>query len=103
MIQPFVQASREGVVLTVHVQPKASRTESAGMYGDALKIRVAAPPVGGAANEELIRFLAGEFAVPVSAVDIEKGSAGRRKLVRLRGVTIERVMAWLAQNGTVKR
>ena len=103
MNQPFVQVSQEGVVLTVHVQPKSSRTESAGIHGDALKIRVAAPPVEGAANEELIRFLAGTFGVPVSAVQIEKGSTGRRKLVRLRGVKVERVMEQLAQKGTVKR
>ncbi len=92
-----MQHSKDGVVFAVHVQPKASRTESAGIHGDAIKIRVAAPPVEGAANEELIRFLAGEFAVPFSSVQIEKGLSGRRKLVRLRGVTADRVIEQLIQ------
>ncbi|MEP7153285.1 MAG: DUF167 domain-containing protein, partial [Nitrospira sp.] len=47
-----------GVTISVHVQPRASRTESAGIHGDALKIRVAAPPADGAANDELCRFIA---------------------------------------------
>ncbi len=70
----------------MHVQPRASRTEVAGPHGDAIRIRVAAPPVGGAANEELIRFLAGRLGVPRAAVVIVRGAAARRKVVRVRGV-----------------
>ena len=58
------------VVLAVHVQPRAPRTEVVGRYGDALKIRVHAPPVDGAANAELVRFLAERLGVPRSAVTI---------------------------------
>src|SRR5690349_9294235 len=57
-LHTIVQDTQTGVVLTVHVQPKASRTEYVGIHGNALKIRVAAPPVDGAANDELVRFLA---------------------------------------------
>ena len=53
----IVQDTKDGAILTVHVQPKASTTECVGIHGDAMKIRVAAPPVDGAANDELIRFL----------------------------------------------
>jgi hypothetical protein len=52
----IVREGKDGVVLNVHVQPKAARTACIGIHGEALKIRIAAPPVGGAANRELIRF-----------------------------------------------
>ncbi len=64
MTPRIVQETREGIILTVHIQPNASRTEVAGLYGAALKIRVAAPPVDGAANAEIIRFLARELSIP---------------------------------------
>lgn len=73
----------------MHVQPRASRTELAGQYGDALKVRLAAPPVGGAANEALVRFLAELLEVPRSAVRLERGAAGRSKLVAVQGLTVE--------------
>jgi len=73
----------------VHVQPRASRTELAGRHGDALKIRLAAPPVDGAANEALVRFLAERLEVSRSAVRLEAGATGRAKLVRVTGVTLE--------------
>ena len=102
MTLQIVQDSKHGVVLTVHVQPKASQTAYVGIYGNALKIRVAAPPVDGAANEELVRFLASELAVPLSAVRIESGSGGRHKRVRLNGVTAAHVTNWLIQKGPLR-
>lgn len=73
--------------LTLHilVQPRASRSEIVGPHGDALKVRLAAPPVDGAANEELVRLLAKEYGVPRSAVEIVSGLSARRKTVRVRG------------------
>lgn len=99
----IVQDSKDGAVLTVHVQPKASRTECVGIHGDALKIRVAAPPVDGAANDELVRFLSRILSVQNTAVYIESGAGGRHKRVRVRGVTAERVMACLVPKGPVER
>ena len=95
----IVQDTTDGAILTVHVQPKASTTECVGIYGAALKIRVAAPPVDGAANDALIRFLAQTLSLPLAAVHIESGTGGRRKRVRLRGVTAERVIVRLMQKG----
>ena len=95
----IVQDTTDGAILTVHVQPKASTTECVGIYGAALKIRVAAPPVDGAANDALIRFLAQTLSLPLAAVCIESGTGGRRKRVRLRGVTAERVIVRLMQKG----
>ncbi len=71
----------------MHVQPKAARTEYVGLHGEALKVRVAAPPAEGAANEELCRFLAATFGLPRRAVEISSGATGRRKRVLLRGVS----------------
>lgn len=82
----MIAESADGVELTLHIQPRASRTEIAGRHGDALKVRLAAPPVDGEANEVLVRFLAKLLGVPKSAVVIVSGATGRRKRVRVAGV-----------------
>jgi uncharacterized protein len=71
------------LVLTVHVQPGAKRTEVAGVHGDALKIRLAAPPVEGRANAALLRYLADAFGVPQRAVALVRGETSRQKTVRI--------------------
>ena len=73
----------------MRVQPRASRTELAGTHGDALKVRLTAPPVDGAANEALIRFLADRLDVPRAAVRLEAGAAGRWKLVAVEGLDVQ--------------
>lgn len=80
-----------GVVVSVHVQPRAFRTESAGIHGHALKIRVAAQPTGGAANGELRRFLARRCEVALSAVEILSGAGSRRKCVLVKGPSVKRM------------
>ena len=75
------------VRFAVRVQPRASSTEIAGIYGDALKIRLAAPPVDGAANEALVIFLAKIFSVPRHDVRILAGESARSKLIEIRGIT----------------
>jgi uncharacterized protein (TIGR00251 family) len=71
------------VVLSLHVQPGAKRTEAACIHGDAMKIRLAAPPVDGRANAELLRFLADAFGVPLRSVTLLRGEASRQKTVRV--------------------
>ena len=71
----------------LYVQPRTSKTEVVGRHGDAIKIRVKAPPVDGAANEELIRFLAKRFKVPRKAVELVSGSSSRHKQIAIEGVT----------------
>ncbi|HEX9704429.1 MAG TPA: DUF167 domain-containing protein [Gemmatimonadales bacterium] len=72
--------------ITVHVVARASRTAVAGMHGDAIRIRVAAPPVDGAANAELVRFLAERLGVRRQDVTIKSGGASRRKVVTISGL-----------------
>ena len=77
--------------MTIRVQPRASRNEVAGVHGDALKVRLTAPPVEGAANEALVDFLATTFGIPARAVTIVSGASSRTKIVELAGVTEDRV------------
>ena len=72
---------------TVHVQPRASRTEVAGLHGDALKVRLSAPPVDGAANDALVDFLSERFAVARRAVRVIAGAQSRSKIVEIDGLT----------------
>jgi hypothetical protein len=78
-----------GVRIHLQVQPRASRTEVVGLHGEALKIRVAAPPVDGAANEAIIRFFADRLDVPRSQVRLTKGASRRRKVVEIDGIGLE--------------
>jgi uncharacterized protein (TIGR00251 family) len=75
-----------GCLIRLHIQPRASRTEIVGLHGDALKLRIAAPPVDGEANEAVIRFLAEKLGVPRSAVTLERGASSRAKTVRVVGI-----------------
>jgi uncharacterized protein len=83
-----IRAVEGGVELTLYLQPRASRTEVVGAHGDALKLRIAAPPVDGEANDELIRFLAKTLGVAKSQVSIVSGATGRKKRVRVEGVEV---------------
>ncbi|HET7090545.1 MAG TPA: DUF167 domain-containing protein [Anaerolineae bacterium] len=80
-----------GVTFAVRVIPRSSRNQIAGVQGDALRVKLAAPPVEGAANEALIGFLAERLGVRKSAVSIISGERNRSKTVRVDGVTRERV------------
>ena len=74
-----------GLTFTVRIVPRASRSEIAGEYNGALRIRIAAPPVEGAANRELIRLLARMFNLPQNAVAIISGAGSKSKIVRIAG------------------
>jgi uncharacterized protein (TIGR00251 family) len=84
----------QGFRITFHVQPKASRTELAGKHGDAVKVRIQAPPVDGEANAELLRFVATSLGVSGREVELISGASSRRKVVEVRGVTLAAVEAW---------
>ena len=91
----MIEGTADGIRLRVRVQPRASRTELAGRHGDALKIRLTAPPVEGAANEALLRFLAERLGVARSAVRLAAGAGGRAKVVAVEGVSVDAARARL--------
>lgn len=95
-MSPWLRASARGVSIAVVVTPRASRTEVAGVAADRLRIRVAAPPVEGAANEELTRFLARTLGVTRAAVSVSAGASARRKTVVVQGVAAEAVLRLLS-------
>jgi uncharacterized protein (TIGR00251 family) len=79
------------VSFKVRVQPRASRTEIAGEHKEAIKLRIAAPPVDGKANEECCRFLAKLLGVSASSVEIVSGDSSRDKVIRIRNSSVERI------------
>ncbi|MBW1840985.1 MAG: DUF167 domain-containing protein, partial [Deltaproteobacteria bacterium] len=81
---PFMQENTHGVKFKIFVQPRSSKNTIAGLYGDALKIKLTAPPVDNAANKMCVKFLAKCLQVPKSRVEILSGHTGRTKLLLLR-------------------
>jgi len=82
---PF-KRSRKGITFKVRVEPRSSRKGIPCLIGDALKIRVNAPPVGGAANEELIEILSEEFSIKKTSIKIIRGHSSKNKIVEIEGI-----------------
>jgi uncharacterized protein (TIGR00251 family) len=80
----FIKPHPEGLVLKIFVLPRSSKNMLAGRHGDALKVKLTAPPVEGAANKMCISFLARQLGLPKSALEIVSGHTGRTKLVLVR-------------------
>jgi uncharacterized protein (TIGR00251 family) len=85
---PELSAATDGAVLAVHVQPGAKRPGFAGRHGDALRVRVSAPPADGRANDAVLALVASAFGLPRSGVRLLSGGANRRKRVLLAGVDV---------------
>jgi uncharacterized protein len=75
--------------LTLHVQPGAKRTEVAGAHGDALKIRLSAPPVDGKANSALLDYIANLLGLPKSNVRLISGQTSRRKILEVAAAPVD--------------
>lgn len=93
---PCLRATAQGTELTVHAQPGAARSECAGVHGDALKIRLAARAVEGAANAALVDFVANLLGAPRREVRIRRGEKSRRKVLAL-DLPVEQVAAILGR------
>ena len=81
------QADSASASLSIHVQPKASRTRVAGRHGDALKLCITSPPVDGKANAAVITFFAKLFKIPKGAITIAGGETSRDKRIILAGIS----------------
>jgi len=93
---PWLAGCAGGVELVVHARPGAKRSAVAGLHGAALCVRLAARPVDGAANDELLRVLAEALGVSRQAVTLLAGARGRRKRVHVRGLDVATTVARLA-------
>lgn len=91
----WLRQSGDRLTLTLHIQPGAKKTEIAGLHGDALKIRLAAPPVDGKANAALLAFVAATLDLPKQAVSLKSGQSSRHKVVEVVGApadTLQRLI-----------
>jgi len=86
--------------VNVHVQPRASRNEIVGLFGTALKVRLQAPPVEGAANDALVALFAERLGVPRRSVRVVAGTSSRGKIIEIEGTTEAAVRALIAGAGT---
>lgn len=97
MTVPGVSQTREGVVLAVLLQPRASRTAIVGWQGEELKLRVTAPPVDGAANQLLCDFFARLLGIAKGRVRVHSGESSRHKRLLLEGLTLEELQRVLPE------
>ena len=88
---PYLTDTPAGAVLNLRIVPRAAKNAIAGEHGDALKIRLCAPPVDGAANAALVEFLAETFALPRNRVQLLSGQTSRTKRVLLAGLSAAQV------------
>lgn len=96
-VQPVcLRLQRDGCILDVSVSPNAKRTEAQGLHDGALRVRLAAPPVDGQANEELIRWVASELGLPLRSIKLLRGQTSRRKQLQV-DVPSAQAQAWLTR------
>ncbi|OFZ66224.1 MAG: YggU family protein [Betaproteobacteria bacterium RBG_16_56_24] len=88
MLNGWYRCEGDDITLTLHVQPGAKRSEIAGLHSEALKIRLAAPPVEGRANEVLLKFIAELFEVPLRQVTLQRGVKSRQKVILVQSSSV---------------
>lgn len=88
----FLRASQEGLILEIVVAPRAKRSKFVGFHGGYPKIALAAPPIEGRANEELVSFLKDLLGIPGRDIELVRGDTSKRKAVLLRGISPEKAL-----------
>ena len=91
-------ADEQGVKLSIHLQPNAKQTQLAGRHGGALKLKVQAPPVAGAANKAAVKFLARIFGVAKSQIKLLRGQTSREKVFLIRDVSLSQAAEILQEH-----
>ena len=94
-LPPWLRPAKSGTCVAIAVQPGAKVSALAGTHGDRLKVKVAAPPVDGEANAALVKIIAQVLGLPTRHVTIKEGTASRRKVVEVEGLTPMEVWAVL--------
>lgn len=92
-----VDENTNGVIFNIKVTPKSSKNEISGICDGVLKVKITAPPVGGAANRECIKFLAKSFGVKTSSVSIVKGEKSREKRISVMGMNKDDVLRQISK------
>jgi len=92
---PYLKSVPDGIELELVVQPRASRSKVVGEHDGRLKVQIAAPPVDGEANAEVIEFFAGLFGIPKRQVELVSGDTSKRKRIRVIGMTPEAALSLL--------
>ncbi|MFA5687683.1 MAG: DUF167 family protein [Kiritimatiellales bacterium] len=95
----WIRETEKGILLAVRAVPRASKNEISGIHGDALRIRLQAPPVEGKANQALIKFLSGVLKIPRAQILISGGETGRNKVVLITGMSKADAVEKLHFNG----
>jgi uncharacterized protein (TIGR00251 family) len=90
---PFVRSVSEGTIIPIRVQPGARKTTWAGAHNQEIKLKVQAPALEGAANQNCLSFLAGWFGIKRSEVVLLKGGKSRSKVFLLKGLTLEKCLS----------
>lgn len=96
-LRAVIAPSTDGCVLALVVAPRAGKTAFNGVAADGVRLRVAAPPVDGAANAAVVRFLADVFDVPPSRIRLVAGERGRRKRIAVAGLALDEAIARLGR------
>lgn len=95
----FCREKGKCLTISLQVQPRARKTEIIGVHGDTLKVKVAAPPVDGAANEELISFFSKFLGVSKSSIQVLRGGQSRKKVIEVEGVSLADLTTLLLKKG----
>ena len=98
----WLEPTEDGVLIRIHAQPKASRSEVVCPHGDRMKIRIAAPPVDGEANEELVRFLKKMLKISASQLTLVRGQSSKMKDVLCAGLTVTEIEERLSASQDAK-
>lgn len=93
----WLQDTKEGIALKIHVNPRSSKDQVTGLHGDALNIKLKAPAVDGKANQALVKFLAGFLGVKKKDLEITSGEKSRTKTVTVKGLKTDKIMEILNQ------
>ena len=95
----FCRERGKTLYITLHVQPRSKKTAIVGVHGDALKVKVAAPPVDGAANEALVKYFSKFLSLPKSKIEIMQGEGSKFKVIAIVGVSESEFTSLLIKEG----